>query len=184
MSTIYSVTGYDANLCSTIQTVAVNVYPLPAIGIVSNRTLVCKGEKAVLTASGATTYTWNTSAKTTTIQISPTTSTNYTVIGTDANGCVNTMTFAQVVSDCVGLKDGESVVVFWDPNPSNGTAMVKAMSKMTLTVFNQLGQQVADCVLDQNNNYSIKLTELAVGVYYLLGENEEGRFVHKLVVKP
>ena len=185
VSTVYSVTGYDANLCSTIQTVAVNVYPLPAIGIVSNRTLVCKGEKAVLTASGAATYTWNTSAKTTTIQISPTTSTNYTVIGTDANGCVNTMTFAQVVSDCVGLKDGESVVVFSVyPNPSNGTAMVKAMSKMMLTVFNQLGQQVADCVLDQNNNYSIKLTELAVGVYYLLGENEEGRFVHKLVVKP
>jgi len=39
-------------------------------------------------------------------------------------------------------------------------------------------------VLDQNNHYSVNLTELAVGVYYLLGENEEGRFVHKLVVKP
>jgi hypothetical protein len=45
-----------------------------------------------LTASGATNYRWSSQAITSAISVFPTTSNNYTVTGTDANGCVNSKT--------------------------------------------------------------------------------------------
>lgn len=48
---------------------------------------ICGTQTAVITASGASTYTWNTAATTSSIAVSPTTTTIYTVVGTSAAGC-------------------------------------------------------------------------------------------------
>ncbi len=56
---------------------------------VSGFSSVCQGSSVTLTASGAATYSWSTGATTTTIAISPTVSTNYTVTGTSGS-CVGT----------------------------------------------------------------------------------------------
>src|SRR5207344_1604237 len=45
---------------------------------------------ATLTASGGSTYSWSTGDVTNPITVSPTTTTSYTVTGTDAQGCSNT----------------------------------------------------------------------------------------------
>ena len=49
----------------------------------------CGTQTTVLTGSGASTYTWNTGPTTTTISVSPPSTTNYTLTGTSAQGCVN-----------------------------------------------------------------------------------------------
>jgi gliding motility-associated-like protein len=73
------------------QTIVVN--PLPIVAINSNNPVnVCNGSSVNLTASGASTYVWNTSATTTTISVQPTVNTTYSVIGTTAAGCKDTAT--------------------------------------------------------------------------------------------
>lgn len=92
-TTLYSVTGTDANGCSNVNSTTVIVNPLPTITMTPDPS-ICEGETAVITAGGASTYDW-----TPTIAISPTTGASvavwpsstqqYTVFGTDINGCVN-----------------------------------------------------------------------------------------------
>ncbi|MDP1802161.1 MAG: gliding motility-associated C-terminal domain-containing protein [Bacteroidota bacterium] len=91
LTTTYSVIGRDLNGCiqSTISTVVVN--PLPIISITSP-SVICKGQNALMTASGATNYTWNPTALTASQSVNPNVSTTYSVVGKDANGCINTET--------------------------------------------------------------------------------------------
>ena len=70
-------------------TKTVTVIASPTFSV--NCATICSGNSSVLTASGATTYSWSTSATITSISISPTTTTNYTVTGT-SSGCSNTKT--------------------------------------------------------------------------------------------
>ncbi len=85
-STTYTVTATDANGCTNTANRLVTVNQLPNV-IISGDLNICVGESTVLTASGATTYLWNTGATTAAINVSPVSTTTYTVTATDANGC-------------------------------------------------------------------------------------------------
>ena len=89
-TTVYTING-NASGCSAIAstTVVVTVNPLPIFTL--NTSTICSGSFAALTTNGATTYTWNTGATSSSINISPITTTTYTVTGT-LNGCVNSGT--------------------------------------------------------------------------------------------
>ncbi|MCS7073346.1 MAG: hypothetical protein NZ108_02655, partial [Bacteroidia bacterium] len=96
VSTTYTVTGTGSNGCTNTATIAITVNPLPTISI-SGNTSLCTGQTTTLTASGASSYSWNpTTGLTPTtgpvVTAGPTATTTYTVTGTDANGCVNTAT--------------------------------------------------------------------------------------------
>ena len=84
-----TVSVYAQNSCSTTATLTMTVDVLPAPNvIVSGNNNMCDNTQEVLTASGATTYTWDTGATTSTISITPTVTTVYTVTGADALGCM------------------------------------------------------------------------------------------------
>jgi gliding motility-associated-like protein len=85
----YQVTGTDANGCTGIDNITVTVNQLPPVNSGQDQT-ICFGFSATITASGAQNYVWNTGQNTSTINVSPTTTTTYTVTGTDVNGCTNT----------------------------------------------------------------------------------------------
>ena len=101
-TTNYTVTGTDANGCTNIATSTITVNPLPPVAV--NSSTICVGqETATLTAANAITYTWNpaitlSSSNGSPVTGTPTTTTNYTVTGTDANGCVNTATSTIIVN--------------------------------------------------------------------------------------
>ncbi|MEW6468822.1 MAG: PKD domain-containing protein [Bacteroidota bacterium] len=95
-TTTYTVTGTDANGCTDTSTVTVTVNPQPVINA-GNPVTICPGGNATLTATGAVSYTWSpaSSLSSTTgasVTATPTTTTLYTVIGVDANGCSDTAT--------------------------------------------------------------------------------------------
>ncbi|MDG1333387.1 MAG: gliding motility-associated C-terminal domain-containing protein [Crocinitomicaceae bacterium] len=80
-------------LCDYKQTldVDVTVNPLPNIQISNGSSVsICEGNSIALNATGGSTYIWSTAQTGASISVSPTTTTNYTLTGTDANGCVNT----------------------------------------------------------------------------------------------
>ena len=96
VTTIYTVTGTDANGCANKDSITVKVNPLPVITITPLNDTVCPGGNVALTVTGAGaggTYSWNTAAPGLSCYTcanptaTPTATTIYTVTGTDAQGC-------------------------------------------------------------------------------------------------
>ena len=98
VSTLYTVQATGENGCVATEEVMVNVLDLPSIGLGENQA-ICDGEQLILTASGGTSYQWTANEDITDITatnqtVSPTTLTTYGVMGTDENGCMNTVEVA------------------------------------------------------------------------------------------
>ncbi|HEX7415048.1 MAG TPA: gliding motility-associated C-terminal domain-containing protein, partial [Bacteroidia bacterium] len=88
--TTYTVTGTDANGCIGTATQSITVNPAPTININATSPSICLGQgNSTLTASGANSYTWNTTATTASIIVSPSSTLTYSVMGTDASGCIS-----------------------------------------------------------------------------------------------
>lgn len=79
----------------TPTTRTINIFAVPVVNSTSTIT-ACGGGNAILTASGASTYTWSTGATTPTIMVTPTVTTTYTVAGT-SNSCVDFAVGAVIV---------------------------------------------------------------------------------------
>jgi len=82
------------NTCGSTQD-SILVQTIEAQIQAGNDTIICPNETAILWASGASYYQWNPPAtffelSGNLVEVSPTQSTNYQVIGTDANGCKDT----------------------------------------------------------------------------------------------
>ena len=88
-SGIYTVTATNAEGCSATANVTVTVNPLPSVNISGNSSF-CQGDNVTLTATGASTYVWSNASTNASITVSS--AGNYTVSGTDANGCSNIAT--------------------------------------------------------------------------------------------
>ena len=86
----YTVSVTVNGCTSALGTTAVTITPLPAVSIVNGAsTAICINDSVTLTASGATSYVWNTTETSASITVQPTVQTIYTVTGTE-NGCDNT----------------------------------------------------------------------------------------------
>lgn len=89
--TLY-VVGTDGNGCTDTATaiITVNMPPTITAAVTPNDT-VCENAMITLNGSGASTYAWSHSV-TNNVAFAATTTTTYTVIGTDGNGCSDTAT--------------------------------------------------------------------------------------------
>jgi hypothetical protein len=96
-TTTYSVTGTDANGCVKASNVTVTVNSLPTVVANASSNSICIGDNLTLSGGGASTYVWDNSV-TDGSSFSPTSTTTYSVTGTDGNGCVNTATTNVVVN--------------------------------------------------------------------------------------
>lgn len=91
---VYTVLATDQNLCSTTKTIAINFLDNPTLGALPNQT-ICTAQSATLVASGASTYTWQPmNVASSSVVVSPTALTIYTVIGTGTNQCSTSKTLA------------------------------------------------------------------------------------------
>ncbi|WP_317899359.1 gliding motility-associated C-terminal domain-containing protein [Aurantibacillus circumpalustris] len=97
-TTFYTVTGSSALGCTATANTTVVVSSVPVVSVTPSSTTICNGSSVNLTASGATSYTWqpgNLSGSS--VVVSPTSNTTYTVIG--ANGsCSGQNTVAVTVA--------------------------------------------------------------------------------------
>jgi gliding motility-associated-like protein len=112
-TTVYTISGTDAFGCTGVNTATVTVDSLPIISISKTPTITCSGTPAVLMASAASTYTWSTGTVGVTNTVYPTTNTEYTVVGTDTNGCSNTATQILLVNPLppVAINGGVTSVI-------------------------------------------------------------------------
>lgn len=77
-NTTYSVTASGTNGCTSTASFSVAVTPV-LVAVISGNTTICQGETTTLTASGGSTYSWNTTETTNSITVSPAGTTSYSV---------------------------------------------------------------------------------------------------------
>lgn len=78
--------------------VPVEFNTVPTVNASATTSSICNGTSTTLNGSGAATYSWMPgSLSGSSVPVSPTATTTYTVTGTDVNGCTNTQTVAVTV---------------------------------------------------------------------------------------
>ncbi len=95
VTTVYTVTGIIGS-CSKPQTVTLTVQQLPTISV--SNTNICANVPNTITASGASSYLWDTGETTSTISVELVSSTNYSVTGFTTAGCSITKNVNVVVN--------------------------------------------------------------------------------------
>jgi len=108
-TTLYTVTGTDANGCSASDTVSVGVWNLPLVDAGTDQA-VCDGNQVTLSGSGAASYVWNNSVSDG-VAFTPISTVTYTVTGTDGNGCVNGDQVVVTVNSLPTVSAGTDVAV-------------------------------------------------------------------------
>ena len=150
--------------------ITVTVNSSPTVAISGGTTTVCPGTAIILTASGANTYSWSTSAVTSTIAPAPTANATYTVIGTSTvTGCsvsvtksVNVFAAANITtagsgSICPGqninLASNGGVTYTWQPGNLNGFQI--SVSPSVTTVYTVTGTDGNGCTNTSNANVAL-----------------------------
>lgn len=174
MTTSYSVTGTNTLSCNTSTLITIGTYSLPVVSIITSANTICAGANAVLTAGGGVSYLWSTSATTSSITVSPTVTTTYSVTGTSAQGCSKQAVFTQTVSACTGIEalasSGEAIRLY--PNPSTGVITMEFgfEGEKVITITNSIGQTIrqlktADVI------QTLDLSSEAKGIYLVKVES-------------
>ena len=179
----YSCIVKDANLCSATSPSATITQPA-TFSVATSNSIICVGGTATLTATGATSYTWNTAATTSVIAISPTVTTTYTITGVTGI-CTNSLTITQNVNTCTSINEilENSISVY--PNPNNGILNINLTSELaqnsSLEVYDALGKLVVKQVLANELN-TINISNLNNGIYtYKVLNNSNNLKVGKLI---
>jgi hypothetical protein len=158
---------------------SVSVNPSPIINVTSTHPLLCVGDTANLTASGATSYVWFPGGSGASILVSPSVTTSYSLNGVGNNGCSGSNLFTQNVSLCNGLNqlfnDNSKIIVFPNPSSTHLTVMMED-TFLSATIFNTLGEFVKT---ETMNTFSIE--HLPSGLYLLQITTEKGTSVKHFV---
>lgn len=183
VTTVYSVVGTATTGCSSSQATTITVVPNPVVSAVSSTSLLCIGQTASLTASGASSYVWNTPSTSTVIAVSPTVTTSYTVTGT-TNNCSASAVITQSVASCAGIKENSnsSLGVAIYPNPNNGEFTIELNNGLTKTI--EVMDVTGRIVLTNttlNDKLNMNATNLAAGVYYVKIKSNNAFEIVKIV---
>ena len=156
-NTTYTLTGMN-NACFSATVATVSVSPSPTVSISGNLS-ICSGNGTLLTASGATSYTWMPGAMTTsTVNVSPLNNTTYTLTGANG-GCSSsvvatltvtntpTLTIAGNQNVCTGnstaLTASGAATYTWEPG--NITTNVITVTTPTISASYTLTGQNGSC---------------------------------------
>ena len=177
-TTTYIITGSNLYGCANKDTAIVTVLPLPDVNV--NSDTICKGDTAVLIATGALYYTWSTLNTIDHIVVSPDTTTTYFVIGVDVFGCKNIDTSIVTVNDCTGIEENkfnDNISVY--PNPAKETLTIETTKDQELEILNLIGQTIYTSVITKKA--IVKTSAFPVGVYFIKLSTDKETVVKKFV---
>ena len=189
-NTTYSVTGTDGSGCvDTSISKLINVIA-HHVSVQATNDSVCSGTADVLTASGASTYTWSSnagSATTNTVSVSPIANTTYTVVAINSGGCIDSTTKTINMKSCgttaVGqFANGANQVSVY-PNPATEMLYVDCKLKnATLYIIDIIGNKIKQVVVE-NELTTIDISGLSKGVYFLNVKTANNVITKKFIVQ-
>ena len=135
-TTTYTLTVNAANGCVVTDQLNVVVNPLPTVSA-GNDFTICDGVPAVLNGSGALSYVWTPGAVIDGQPFSLSSTSNYTVTGTDLNGCLNT----------------DDITITVEPSPivSFTADVIMGCAPLTVTFTNTTAGTLSDCLWSLSN---------------------------------
>jgi len=189
----YVATLTSTNNCGSdnLYTKTINVIQSPTVTVSQAIDTVCAGTGvgASITAGGATTYSWSPAAglnvtNAATVIANPTQTTTYTVIGSSANGCSDSMNVTIVVDPCLGidhLLNSDNVSNVYNSGTKQLEVLIannlNANRQTTINIVNSIGQVISANPVTLSageNKVSIDMSQQADGIYYIriAGENK------------
>jgi hypothetical protein len=167
LDTSYSVTG-TTNNCENTDAVTVFLLDDSVNANAGDNTEICIGESATLTATGGTTYLWNTGETTTSIEVSPAATTLYTVTAYSISGnntaedsvevTVNELPIANAGDD-VAICFGNSTTL----TASGGTTYLWSTGETTETItVNPIDTTIYTVEAFENNCSSVDNVEVII----------------------
>lgn len=186
--TTYTVLGSNAIGCIGQSTYSLGINPLPNVtATTSAPNEICANESVTLTAAGALTYQWKTNSTIIVSQeanVSPLTTTIYTLTGTDANGCSASTQIVVNVIGCLGVNDqngslnGLSVY----PNPSTGYFTIELSNGLEKQIdLTDISGRIVLSTKSFDDKTTMSMDHLASGIYYVKINSGNGKGVIKMV---
>lgn len=184
VTTAYTVTGNN-NLCSSSAIITVSVIPSFTLNAVTSGSLICSAESVTITASGATSYTFNPGAITgSQVVVSPSVTTNYIILASNG-ACTKSISKLITVSPlfdvfvtpsdttfCAGetvslTASGASSYTFNPGGITGSTAVVSPLSSVTYTIT---GANADNCLENVTADLSVAVCEYT-GINERHGDN-------------
>lgn len=152
-------------------TTTVAITPNPNVSILEGNTAaLCAGSSMNLTATGASTYVWNTTETNSSISISPTVATVYSVTGT-TNGC------SSIANIAISINDTATINVAPTASPSNCDTPTGSLIGLTVNGTPSYNYVWTDA---SGNSVGITadVTNLAAGSYFVAVTDGNGCIAH------
>lgn len=147
----HNVVAVDADGCANMAQFTINTAPLPT-ALVTNDVSICEGTSVALSASGGVSYSWSTGETTSTIVVTPTVETTYTVTTNDgfcdSNPASVTVSIKEnpvttVDPESTVICNGESITLnagggdtyLWNTNETDDHLTVSPTSTTTYSVI-------------------------------------------------
>jgi PKD repeat protein len=136
---IFSLTVTDAGNCTSTDVVTYSVIPAPVLTV--NSPSICSGDSVQLIVSGGTGYLWSTGSTSSTITVSPTSSTSYTVSASDSgSGCSGDEVSTVTVNQSPNVDAGPNIIACSQPVPTILTGFSPAGGTWTGTGVSSTGE--------------------------------------------
>ncbi len=135
----------------------------PQLSVSASSETICIGNSTQLSATGASLYQWNAGLPPqAVVNITPTASGIYEVVGTDLSGCTNTVaTFISVLT-CTDLRD-EHLIASIFPNPASDFITINFPDCSCITIVDATGKDVLEKRIVDGE--SIDISGLNAGCY-------------------
>jgi len=169
-TTRYSVVSNAVGQCSTTDSVTVTVQPYVTT-LISGHPTICVGQSATLRVSGGTSHSWNTGDTTSSITVTPNTTTSYYVTSSESGKCSKTdsmtvtvhpyvvTTISHDTSICPGEPVSLTVTGGTSRTWSNGnTSSTITVRPITPTTYTVTSSQANQCPTTDTVTISIKPT--------------------------
>jgi hypothetical protein len=191
-SATYTVTVMDSVGCTSMDSVKVEVNPLPVVTASADDT-ICLNHSITLDAGpGHLTYLWSNNSTTQTISLTGTTlgsgTFDFVVTVSNVFGCQNSDTVTLLVDPCAGIDELENGNISLAPNPTSGMFTIsfgKMNGPAAISIFTLDGKLMyTENVQETSGNVkAIDLTNKPSGIYYIQVTNGDSVWTEKLVIQ-
>ena len=148
--------------CLARTAITITVNPTPSITV--NSGVICSGQSFTMVPSGASTYTYSSGSAV----VTPSASSNYSVIGTSSLGCIssNTAVSSVIVNACTGINELIAISIAIYPNPNNGLFTIELNETSQVIITSVLGNVLFKSTLDAGKQ-TLEIKNYANGIYFV-----------------
>jgi gliding motility-associated-like protein len=161
-SAVYSISGTDVNNCANTQSISITVFPNPTLTVTPDQA-ICLGEIVLVNVTGANSYVWSPAGSGSQSYLSPSSTTTYSITGTDLNDCISQLTTTVTVHPLPQALVEATPLITTSDSPFisfTNNSIGAATSTLTVgdgVVYNNFDSQVEHTYPFSEGNYSVSL---------------------------